>query len=236
MAEEKIQFTFFGKYLVGDSFKKLDSDTKKTQASLKGFSGLALKSLNTIAGAFDGELNVVMTKSLCILNEMARGGIWGVMGAAGHAACEVVASGFVKLIEKASECDDRIIDLIAHANDFKESLNRIADGAAIKRMKSALEEATNASRSVVPDAAVPVAMAAPEVRVRVTVMLRRVAPSASKQFSTIALAAASGRRAFQEVQSAKPSRPRAVFAESFPAPVPVKSTFATVAVPSPSRS
>ena len=146
MADEKLQFTFFGKYLLGDSFKQLDADVKNAQKATKDMSGAALGTLRSISGCFSGELNAVMNQSLNILNQMAKGGIWGVMGAAAQAGLSLAIEGIKSLIENYETMEERLLRVTDQAQAFHDSLKRISDSGAIKRMKSALDEATTGAK------------------------------------------------------------------------------------------
>ena len=142
MADEKIQVEIGGKYTAKEQFKQWDSDVKKMQAEHKDMSKSAVSALRNIAGTFDGELNAAVSHSISLLTEMTRGGIWGAMGAAASIGLEMAIKGMQALVEKIGESNDRILELLEHCNDFRDSLNKIADSGAIKRMNESLKAAT----------------------------------------------------------------------------------------------
>jgi hypothetical protein len=146
MAEEKIQFTLGAIFKGNEAFKQLNTDVKNSQREFKDMSRSSIGVLKSIAGTMDGELNGTLTRSISLLSDLSRGGLWGVMGAAAQLGIGMAIEGLQKLVAMAEESSDRLITLISHANDFKESLNRIADSKAIAKMKDALKEATTGAK------------------------------------------------------------------------------------------
>ena len=82
MADEKIQLTFSGKYTAGDAFKQGNADVKAFQKAHKDMVGAAKNGLSSLAGAFDGELSGSIRRTYSVLQQIANGGIWGIMSAA----------------------------------------------------------------------------------------------------------------------------------------------------------
>ena len=106
MASNKIELDVGGKYSAGDVFKQWDSDLKKAGKGMKDMGGAATSVANNIAGAFDSKLNGSLKSSLGILQEMARGGIWGAMTAVANTAISYIADKIVKAKEEAKKFAD----------------------------------------------------------------------------------------------------------------------------------
>lgn len=90
MAEEKIKLTLGGTYTAGQAFGQWNSDIKKTQNAHRDLAGAARSSLGQIAGMFSGELHGSIVKTTNVLNDLAKGGIWGLMSAAANLAIGAV--------------------------------------------------------------------------------------------------------------------------------------------------
>lgn len=106
MASNKIELDVGGKYSAGEVFKQWDSDLKKAGKGMKDMGGAASSVANSIAGAFDSKLNGSLKSGLGILQEMARGGIWGAMSAVANTAISFVADKIVQAKEEAKKFAD----------------------------------------------------------------------------------------------------------------------------------
>lgn len=142
MADEKIQLTFLGKWAAGEAFKQGDADMKKFQKSVKDMRGVVAGQLGEITHIVDGQLNVYLNRSLNLVNEMARGGIWGAIGAVATQGVAMAAEAMKQLVDMASEAHDKTLALMSSINDFQDGLKRSFDSKAIKAMSAALKEAT----------------------------------------------------------------------------------------------
>ena len=142
MAEEKIQFSLGAVFTGKPAFDEQDRALKGLQKDNKGAVDFTSNTLKGLAGTIEGELNGTITRSISLLSDLARGGLWGVMGAAAQIGVGMAITAMQSLASKAAEAHEEVINLLNHVNDFHESLNRIADGKAITRMKDSLKEAT----------------------------------------------------------------------------------------------
>ena len=79
MADEKIQLHLSGKYTASDAFIQADTDIKDYQKAHKDMVGAAKNGLSSLAGAFDGELSGSIKRTYSVLQQIASGGIWGVI-------------------------------------------------------------------------------------------------------------------------------------------------------------
>ena len=81
MADEKIQLHLSGKYTASDAFTQANTDIKDYQKAHKDMVGAAKNGLSSLAGAFDGELSGSIKRTYSVLQQIANGGIWGVIQA-----------------------------------------------------------------------------------------------------------------------------------------------------------
>lgn len=135
MADERINLTFAGDYQLGDAFKNLNNDVTRFQKATKDMSQAARSSLSSLAGAFDTELGGAIGKTAGLVNEMARGGIWGVMAAAANQAIGFIAEKLREAQEAAAKfadiCRNEVMSAIsAAADNFKSVSSAISDARA----------------------------------------------------------------------------------------------------------
>ena len=133
MAEEKIQFKI-GSQLTGDGFNKADGAIKgiaQTAGKAKGALNMAISEFK----AMDSELGKIVGNANSVVQAFASFGIIGASVAAAQ-----VSIGF--LTEKIQELGDKCLGTITQLNAITGQFKKISDNAAIKRMDSALKEAT----------------------------------------------------------------------------------------------
>ncbi len=106
MATERIQLELAGKYGLASSFRQMDADIKGAQKSIRDFAGGGKTVLQELSGVFSGQLNGAISKSISLLSEIGRGGIWGVMSAVASQAIGFMVDKWKEAKEKAKAYAD----------------------------------------------------------------------------------------------------------------------------------
>ena len=117
MADHKIQLNIGGKYTLKQQWDQSISDIKRGQNGFKDFADTAKKTISTIAGEFGGSLNGTIKITTGLLNDLVRGGIWGMLGAAANACFQLIGEQIEAARKKAESfakiCREEIVDAIS---------------------------------------------------------------------------------------------------------------------------
>lgn len=151
MAESKITLTLGGRYTAGAAFTSLDTDVKGIQKSTKDMTDAARKSVGTLAGLFDGQLNGTIKTTYNLLGDIARGGLWGALGAIANATIQTIIDKINAAREAAFKfaeiCRSEVVNAMTAASDkFKGVSTEIANAKAdANEMLNVLNGSTAAS-------------------------------------------------------------------------------------------
>jgi len=128
MAESKIQLTLGGNYTAGAAFRQANDDVKKLQNANRDMADAAKKTVGSIAGAFEGELNGVLRTTGGLIADMARGGMWGVLASVANVAVGFIAEKFRELKEEARQfseiCRNGVMEAIGGIEGRFSSLSK----------------------------------------------------------------------------------------------------------------
>ena len=102
MAEHKVQVTLGGRYEGRQAFDLLHGDIKGMQNQMREVSEVSKHALGQIAGSFSGELAGSIRSTVGLLEEIGKGGIWGLM-AAGVNLVITATVGWYTEMKKAAE-------------------------------------------------------------------------------------------------------------------------------------
>jgi hypothetical protein len=144
MADEKIQLHFSGKYTAGDAFTQANTDIKDYQKAHKDMIGAAKNGLSSLAGAFDGELSGSIKRTYSVLQQIANGGIWGIMSAA---VSEMVGY-FKRCSEEAEELKKRMDDMRAGSQRLLQDQAAAAEAMKQKDLDDLAKKAEVAVKAV----------------------------------------------------------------------------------------
>lgn len=101
MAEHKIQMTIGGRYTASKAFKQGHGDVKELQKGVSECSEVSKHALGQIAGAFGGEVSGSIQTCIGLVEELTKGGLWGILGAAANGAVQLIVYWFKKAKEEA---------------------------------------------------------------------------------------------------------------------------------------
>lgn len=128
MAESKIQLTLGGNYTAGAAFRQANDDVKKLQNANRDMADAARKTVGSIAGAFEGELNGVLRTTGGLLNEIARGGLWGALASVANIAIGYLVDRFKEAkaaaVEFSEICRNGVMEAIGGIEGRFSSLSK----------------------------------------------------------------------------------------------------------------
>lgn len=103
MADHKIQMTLGGKYEGRQAFDSLQGDIKGVQNQMREVSEVSKHALGQIAGSFSGELAGGIRSTVGLLEEIGKGGIWGLMAAGVNLVITATAGWYAEMKKAAEE-------------------------------------------------------------------------------------------------------------------------------------
>ena len=103
MATERIELELGGKYSASQMFSQAQSDLKAFGREHKDAMDAGKKAVGELAGAFEGKLSGAVKMSSTLISDMARGGMWGIMGSIATSAINMIAQKFAEAKQKAEE-------------------------------------------------------------------------------------------------------------------------------------
>ena len=103
MATERIELELGGKYSASQMFAQAQSDLKAFGRENKDALDAGKKAVGELAGVFDGKLSGAVKMSSTLISDLARGGMWGVMGSIATSAINAIAQKFAEAKQKAEE-------------------------------------------------------------------------------------------------------------------------------------
>ena len=125
MATERIELELGGKYSASQMFAQAQSDLKAFGRENKDALDAGKKAVGELAGVFEGKLSGAVKMSSTLISDLARGGMWGLIGSLATSAINMVAKKFEEAKQKAEEFRKLI------AQDMVESVkSAFADTAA----------------------------------------------------------------------------------------------------------
>ena len=103
MAEHKVQVTLGGRYEGRQAFDLLHGDIKGMQNQMREVSEVSKHALGQIAGSFSGELAGSIRSTVGLLEEIGKGGIWGLMAAGVNLAITATVGWYTEMKKAAEE-------------------------------------------------------------------------------------------------------------------------------------
>lgn len=103
MATERIELELGGKYSASQMFAQAQSDLKAFGRENKDALDAGKKAVGELAGVFEGKLSGAVKMSSTLISDLARGGMWGVMGSIATSAINAIAQKFAEAKQKAEE-------------------------------------------------------------------------------------------------------------------------------------
>jgi hypothetical protein len=120
MADHKIQLTLAGKYTGGKQLKQAHSDVKGMQGAVRECSEVSKHALGQMAGYFGGELSGTIRTTIGLVEELGKGGLWGLLAAGANLAVKAIVDYFKKAEEQAKAFGRACSEYVA------ESLNGVS--------------------------------------------------------------------------------------------------------------
>ena len=118
MAEHKVQLTFGADWTGQKTFSAMHGDIKGMQGSVREFSEVSKHALGQIAGSFSGELSGAIRTTIGVMEELSRGGLWGVAAA----GVNLLATSAIKLYQSWKQAAEEHRKLMEAMQSGQQSL------------------------------------------------------------------------------------------------------------------
>ena len=145
MAEHKVQLTFGADWTGQKTFSAMHGDIKGMQGSVREFSEVSKHALGQIAGSFSGELSGAIRTTIGVMEELSRGGLWGVAAA----GVNLLATSAIKLYQSWKQAAEEHRKLMEAMQSGQQSLIAEQLAAIEARERASLDETAASAANLV---------------------------------------------------------------------------------------